>query len=797
MGGALAVLPLLVFGAAVWCARRRGVRWREALLVSAVVLGVWVAVGTEVLSALRWLTAGGVAGWWLVGLLLTFGAVWWVRRNTGQPLRAASDPWHRVESLPNDVASSQRDCAFVSLVAIAAAVLAATFVIAVLTPVNTWDCLQYHLPRQVFWMQQRSVEHFPARDLRQLEMPPLAEFISMHLWLLAGSDRWTNLIQWAALVLSAAGVSLVAKEMGLARRGQALAAVLAVTIPAAATQATNGKNDIVLGLWLVVLYWVAARVWSRRRVVAWELLLAGAALGLALLTKGTAYVFAPAVGALLAMGVLRVSAGEKRPARGVLIGAAACAVAAAINAPHWARNERAFGSPLSLPASEGGFRLAMEDHSPSALVSNALRNLTIHTGTPWEPANAAQTRAAGALHQAIGQEMSDPRTTIRDQTFAVRDTWWHDGNSPAPGHLALGGLVLFAALFRREWLRGLRVPGTAGVALIGMLLFCVLLKWQPWHARLHIPGLLLMAPAAAAVVMRVRWARARFALVAFAAGPVWYAIAVNEAKPLVGPRAFWRVEEALLRNQFKANVVESLAAAEEWLARRGPEGVGLNIGALPQEYAVMHAVMEAVEPDPYFVEMRGGKGRGGFGPARTEAPPDVILSWTPLTAPALLRWHGGEPYIAVWQHGYLTIFEPGTFSEERPHSGAAFVGWLGAEGLHEPQGPFPERGLPVVRWGHGEMTSLWIPGPGRAELKMELRAAARRGQVVTVRLNGEELESLALPPSQDFAVLDLPLALGRGENRLDLEYAAREAGGAPAGRAVLFRKLQVLPVAQP
>jgi hypothetical protein len=102
----------------------------------------------------------------------------------------------------------------------------------------------------------------------------------------------------------------------------------------------------------------------------------------------------------------------------------------------------------------------------------------------------------------------------------------------------------------------------------------------------------------------------------------------------------------------------------------------------------------------------------------------------------------------------------------------------------------------VVRWGYGERTSLWLDGPGRAEMRAGLRAAAR-GQAVTVRLNGRELRRIELPPSEEFAGIDLSLELGPGENRVDMEYAAQEPGGALPGRAVLFRKLQILPVVRP
>jgi 4-amino-4-deoxy-L-arabinose transferase-like glycosyltransferase len=526
------------------------------------------------------------------------------------------------------------------------AVLVATFLLANFTPVNTWDCLQYHLPRQIFWIQQASVEHFPASDNRQLEMPPFAEFLSTHLMLLSGDDRWTNLIQWSAFALSAIAASLIARDPGLAPRGQAMAALFVVTVPPAAMQATNGKNDVVLGLSALVLFWIAARAWSRPLTFR-DAALAGAVLGLALLTKGTAYIYCAPIGALLAIAALRNAPARRRLAPAATRGALVLAIALLLNTPHYVRNQQAFGSPLARPPEAGGYRLKMEDHSPAALASNIVRNLSIHTSLPWEAFNAAQTSAIESLHRAFGQDPSAPETTIRRQTFAVRDTWWQDGNSPAPVHLLLAALVLGAVVARPRS----HLSAVACVPLLGLLLFCLLLKWQPWHSRLHIPGLLLLAPVAAAVVVRIPHPAARAAIVALCAAPVWYALAVNDAKPLTGPRSMWRSDESGLRHRFHKDVQDALARAGPELARIAPRRLGLDLEGFPQEYSVLRAVQKALEPDPRFIVMRPTDGS-------TPPAPDAIHSWKPEGAPATIRWHHGPEFVASSSHRPFIIYTP-------------------------------------------------------------------------------------------------------------------------------------------
>src|SRR3989339_995797 len=70
-------------------------------------------------------------------------------------------------------------------------ILFVTFAIALSTPPNTYDSLGYHMTRVAYWVQHQSVAHYPAPapDLRQLYMPPLAEYLIAQLSLLTDSDR--------------------------------------------------------------------------------------------------------------------------------------------------------------------------------------------------------------------------------------------------------------------------------------------------------------------------------------------------------------------------------------------------------------------------------------------------------------------------------------------------------------------------------------------------------------------------------------------------------------------------------
>ena len=114
----------------------------------------------------------------------------------------------------------------------------------------------------------------------------------LHTYLLTGGDRLINLIACGAFAAAIVGVSGVVAAMGLGTTAQTVAALACATLPNAILQASGAKNDMLLALWTVCAIYFALRG---------EAMWLGLAVGLALATKGTAYLFLPPL--LFAAGV--------------------------------------------------------------------------------------------------------------------------------------------------------------------------------------------------------------------------------------------------------------------------------------------------------------------------------------------------------------------------------------------------------------------------------------------------------------------------------------------------------------
>jgi hypothetical protein len=111
------------------------------------------------------------------------------------------------------------------------------------------------------------------------------------------------------------------------------------------------------------------------------------------------------------------------------------------------------------------------------------------------------------------------------------------GNGP---HLSLIVLSAVAALVwgrfsRPRWL----LLGVSAAILLGFLLFCLVLRWQPWHTRLQLPLFVLCSPLVAAMRFRRRSVLPAAAAVVLMAWASPFLIN-NTSRSLCGQFSIWQ-----------------------------------------------------------------------------------------------------------------------------------------------------------------------------------------------------------------------------------------------------------------
>ncbi len=562
----------------------RGDELVRSLLLAAAIWGAYLALVTEVLSLFAALRFGPLLAAWALPIPVL---LWSLRRS--EPAAGFLPQNAPTESLATWEAWA---------LAAVGGIVAVTGLVAFCSAPNTWDSMPYHLPRVMHWAQNGSVAHYATHEPRQLYLSPWAELVATHFHLLGGGDHAARLTQWLAMAGSLLAVSTVAGRLGAGRGGRILSVLTAATIPMGLLQAVSTQTDYAVSFHLItaVCFLTGA---SGGTHAGWPHLWGAAlATGLAVLTKGTAYVvLAPFLAVFAWRLIRRRRASAWRPL------AIFAAVVLTLNLGHYSRNARLFDSPLQPRGLDAYHRYGNETHGAGATLSNAARFATLHLTVPAPDLVARSYQAVRGLHRSLGLDPEDPRTTWPDMRFVPPPALVHEDFSGNFLHS-----VLILACFAAACLPGMRrdLPEMALHALriaTGCLLFAALLKWTPWSTRLHLPLFVLAAPVVGTLLAK----RVRYLIAAVTTALVAQAVpfvADNPLHPLAGEGSVFRQPANAQMFRARPRLGEFYTQTVERLA--GCPRLGLDMPPDAWEYPLWVVLQQSSEAPMRLESLRTG-----------------------------------------------------------------------------------------------------------------------------------------------------------------------------------------------
>jgi len=566
----LAFLPAAALAAASLALVSRGIEWRKAFLYGSLGCAGIVWASTEGLSLFAALGRAPIGVIWSIAGVAAAAAI---RPRRLLAPHLAGRPF------------------LVFVGAAVFAVMAATFCSAAFGAPSITDAMTYHLPRIIFWEQHGTLAFYPTSQYQQLSMQPFSEEVMLHLYTLAGGDRYAQLAQWWGFGLCIIAVSLLAKKLGAGVRGQAAAALLCATLPSGVLHASGAKPGVLMAGWLATALALAYPSPQGRFGLS-NAIASGMAVGLALFTKGTAYVFAPVLGVAVWASLTkddRLSAMRLGP---VLV-----ALAILINAPLYLRNWE-YNAHLLGDGSAGGgsgARYANDRFGPDVTVSNLLRNAALQI--PFrESINRTIYEAVVAVHVRLGIDAQDRATTIGNTEYAPALVLNHERVAANVRHTLLLAPAALWLIWRRRVDRVFWI--SVGVA-ASFTAFCAVFKWQPWNARMHLP---LYVIACVPLAVFLDSLRPRWLLWAASGWLVWNvypALADNMLRPLASSRSVFRVvrPEAYFFDWPRLGPSHSLGA--DWILRSGCQDVGVDASRTSFQYPLM-ALLREKDPEIRF-----------------------------------------------------------------------------------------------------------------------------------------------------------------------------------------------------
>lgn len=474
--------PVAVYAIFVYLLRKSQAGWRDSTLCGAAIWGFALFVITELLSISKHLSLWPVViSWALIGAGVYLASKWGL----------ALDGDFRSEQ----ISAENNPCDPMGFVWPAILVFFFLAITCLVAAPNTSDAMRYHMPRVVYWFEYKSIAHYAAVEYCQLQMPPFAEFAMLHAFILAKGDRFVGFIQFFGFLGSAVAGSVIAKSLGGSRYVQAFAALLCSLLPVAVLESSGAKNDCFTSFWLMLVLYGGLR-FGQKCNMFWAVISA-ISMGLSILTKGTCIIYSPV---FFATGLCCSGFNPKRSIRFVPV---FIAFIFFINAPHWIRNYEFSGSPLGFASATNtgkDFTFQNEDLSPAGILSNVLRNSALHVSTPVSQVNRYIETLFRFLIRKLGRDPNDPVALWTGTTFAINDPSLHESVAPNPQHFGLFAACLGLLIYFRAWRthRSWVIYGL-GVA-VSFVAFSALLRWQPWHTRLHMPFFLAACPLIALVL---------------------------------------------------------------------------------------------------------------------------------------------------------------------------------------------------------------------------------------------------------------------------------------------------------
>ncbi|WP_193193571.1 ArnT family glycosyltransferase [Nostoc sp. MG11] len=567
----LVILPIVCLINIFLIINKNRIDWRESVILAATYWAVLLTIITESLSYFKLITFGWILGAWGVSCIILISI--YFKLNT-----------QKYDISENKISQINKKNPIQPLIILLLCNIAFYIVtiglIAIIAPPNNWDSMDYHMSRVAHWIQNHSIAHYPTSYTPQLYQNPWSEFVILHFQILSGGDYFANLVQWLSMIGCLIAVSLIAKQLGADLRGQIFSAVVAVTIPMGILQASSTQNDYVIAFWLVCLaHYVLLTVQARNNSNWTNFLQIGSSIGLAILTKGTAYFYVFPF--LIWLGLSQIKRLHWQVWKPALI---VSSISLLLNINHCLRNYNLFASPLGEP---GGYR--NEILGVNILVSNILKNLALHIGTPIGLWNGIANKLIRIIHTFIGVDVDDPRITF-SKTFFVPGGWstigitGNENNAGNLVHLILIILCITVFITKKSLRKQSYIFAYLITVVFTFLIFCYLVKWQAWNSRLHLPFFVLMSPFIGVVLSNVKKDQVAIFILLFLLLSSLSWVFFNRYRPIISNKSIFQISrvEQYFSNRPYLNV--TYTGAVEFLNSAKCSNIGLSMGNDPWEY---------------------------------------------------------------------------------------------------------------------------------------------------------------------------------------------------------------------
>ena len=395
----------------------------------------------------------------------------------------------------------------------------------IIYPPNNWDSMTYHMARIAHWVMNESIEPYPTHIYRQIYQPPLAEWIIAQVCILNKADYFANAVQLFFLVATLGVLNQIILHVNTSKKTRIWASIIAFTTPSVFMQATSTQNDIVVAFFLLssILFFIQYFKESTLK----NTLLIGLAIGCAILTKGTAFVYLIPIILFCCAYLIYLFLKKQKPILRVCTDMIIVAIVTmTIGFNHYYRNYKLSGDIFG----------ASDDHYFNKNISikstgvGILKNIGNHFSTPLT--SSITNQVVEKTHLITQIPINDENYSYKGIHFKLNE-WNHneDEVSNIFQVVLILGVCLFIVFNWRNQNRFLLLSTIFCLFTFG--LFSLILKWQPWHMRLQVPLFILFAIPISLVLEKIKLAKITSNILAISIIYCFVLAILNPNRPLI------------------------------------------------------------------------------------------------------------------------------------------------------------------------------------------------------------------------------------------------------------------------
>jgi hypothetical protein len=392
---------------------------------------------------------------------------------------------------------------------------------------NNWDSMAYHLPRVEHWIQNKNIYPYPTNIVRQVLTSPLSEYIIANFQILASTDSFSNLVQFASFIFILFSGTLIFSLLKIGMKGQLFLLLALLSLPMMLFQATTTQTDLLASFFFISFILFALLIIQTKYNFKTNFIFLALSLTLGILTKYHIAIFAPPIVIYLLFELIK----KKNNKNTIFTFLISCLTIAIILVPLFARNIYFFKSITGKDLFDEKATIVNSTINLQNLLSNNFKHIVDFISLPINGYNNLLLSINHSLHNIIGISENATGNNWAGEPFTVNNYL----NEDTAGSLFHALLIILSLVLLFKSKHKTKLLLLFAYCFIAFSLYGLLFRYTPFDIRLLLPILILLTIICTYIIYTSNTNKyivnaLMFLFLIISIFPVYF----NRAKPIIG-----------------------------------------------------------------------------------------------------------------------------------------------------------------------------------------------------------------------------------------------------------------------